>query len=152
MMYAMVLTRPDLSYAVSVVSIYMANSGKEHWKAVVWILMYLNDTINYGLIYGTDGMKKVNVEGFVDSNYAIDLDQRRSLTGYLFRLSGCIINWKASLQNVITLLTTEVEYTVAVDTIKEAIWLRGMATDLGYEMRQITVHYDSQSVICLSKN
>ena len=107
LMYAMVLTRPDLSYAVSVVSRYMENPGKEHWKAVVWILRYLNGTINYGLIYGTDGMNEVNVEGFVDSDYAGNLDKRRSLTGYLFKLSGCTISWKASLQNVVVLSTTE---------------------------------------------
>ncbi|KAH9779667.1 hypothetical protein KPL71_007786 [Citrus sinensis] len=131
LMYAMVLTRPDLSYAVSVVSIYMANPGKEHWKAVIWILRYLNGTINYGLIYGTDERKEVNVEGFVDSDYAGDLDKRRSLTGYLFRLSGCTISWKASLQNVVALSTTEAEYTAAADAIKEAIWLKGMVTDRG---------------------
>ncbi|KAH9765484.1 hypothetical protein KPL70_001889 [Citrus sinensis] len=124
LMYAMVLTRPDLSYAVSAVSRYMANLGKEHWRAVMWILRYLNGTINHGLIYGTDKKKEINVEGFVDSDYAGDLAKRRSLTGYLFRLNA----------------------------IKEAIWLKGIVTDLGYEQRQITVHYDSQSAICLNKN
>ncbi|KAH9770981.1 hypothetical protein KPL71_012549 [Citrus sinensis] len=152
LMYAMVLTKPDLSYAVSVVNRYMANPGKEHWKTVIWILRYLNGTINYGLIYGTDGMKEVNVGGFVDSDYAGDLDKRRSLTGYLFRLSGCTISWKASLQNVVVLSTTEAKYTAAADAIKEAIWLKGMVTDLGYEQRQITVHCDSQSAIYLRKN
>ena len=52
LMCAMVLTRPDLSYAVSVVSRYMANPGKEHWRAVKWILRYLNGTATYGLMYG----------------------------------------------------------------------------------------------------
>ncbi|KAH9671115.1 hypothetical protein KPL70_017228 [Citrus sinensis] len=130
LMYAMVLTRPDFSYAVSVVSRYMANPGKEHWRVVMWILRYLNGTINYGLIYGTDGRNEINVEGFVDSDYAGDLDKRRSLTGYLFRLSRCTISWKASLQNVVALSITEAEYTAAADAIKEAIWLKGMATDL----------------------
>ena len=142
-MYAMVLTKPYLSYAVSVLSIYMANPRREHWKAVVWILRYLNGTISYGLIYRTDKRNEVNVEGFVDVDYAGDLDKRRSLTGYLFRLSGCTISWKVSLQNVVALSTTEAKYTAAADAIKEAIWLRGMVTDLGYKQKQITVHYDS---------
>ena len=97
LMYAMVLTRSDFSYAVSVVNRYIANPGKEHWRAVMWILRYLNGTINYGLIYGIDGKNEINVEGFVDSDYAGDLDKKRSLTGYLFRLSGCTISWKVSL-------------------------------------------------------
>ena len=52
LMYAMVLTRPDITHAVSVVSRYMSNPGKEHWKAVRWILRYLRGTSGHGLIYG----------------------------------------------------------------------------------------------------
>ena len=48
--------------------------------------------------------------------------------------------------------TTEAEYTAAADAIKEAIWLKGIVTELGYEQRQITAHCDSQSAICLRKN
>ena len=99
LMYAMVLTRPDLSHshAVSVVSRYMANPGKDHWRAVVWILRYLAGTTGYGLIYGAEKYVEVSMEGYVDANYAGDLDKRRSLTGFLFMLNGCTINWKASL-------------------------------------------------------
>ena len=55
LMYAMVLTRSDISHAVNVVSRYMANPGKEHWKIVKWILRYLSGTADYGLIYGAKG-------------------------------------------------------------------------------------------------
>ncbi|KAH9680956.1 hypothetical protein KPL71_026757 [Citrus sinensis] len=152
LMYAMVLTRPDLSHAVSLVSRYMANPGKDHWRAVVWILRYLAGTTGYGLIYGAEKYAEVSVEGYVDADYAGDLDKRRSLIGFLFMLNGCTINWKASLQSVVALSTTEAEYTAAAEAIKEAIWLRGMVTELGFEQKQITVHCDSQSAICLSKN
>lgn len=107
LMYAMVLTRPDLSHAVSVVSRYMANPGKDHWRTVVWILRYLAGTTGYGLIYGAEKYIEVSVEGYVDADYAGDLDKRRFLTGFLFMLNGCTINWKASLQSVVALLTTE---------------------------------------------
>ncbi|KAH9686286.1 hypothetical protein KPL70_014312 [Citrus sinensis] len=137
---------------VSVVSRYMANPGKDHWKVVVWILKYLAGTTDYGLIYGAEKYAEVSVEGYVDAYYAGDLDKIRSLTGFLFMLNGCTINWKASLQSVVALSTTEAEYTAAAEAIKEAIWLRGMVTELGFEQKQITVHCDSQSAICLSKN
>ena len=88
----MVLIRPDLSHAVSVVNRYMVDLRKEHWKAIVWILRYLNSTMNYGLAYRADKGGEVNVEGFVDSDYAGDLDKRRSLPGYLFKLNGCTIS------------------------------------------------------------
>ena len=108
--------------------------------------------MNYGLAYRADKWREVSVEGFVDSDYAGDLDKRRSLTGYLFKLNYCTINWKASLHSVVALLTTKVEYTAAADAIKEAIWLRGMVTDLGFEQKQVIVHCNSQSAICLSRN
>ncbi|KAH9699562.1 hypothetical protein KPL71_024410 [Citrus sinensis] len=152
LMYAMVLTRPDISHAVSVVSRYMANPGNEHWRAMKWILRYLSGTADYGLIYGAKRGTEVDVEGYVDADYVGDLDKRRSLTGYLFTLSSCTINWKASLQSVVTLSTTEAEYTAAAEAFKEAIWLRGMVTELGFKQKQVAVHCDSQSAICLSKN
>ncbi|KAH9705116.1 hypothetical protein KPL70_011757 [Citrus sinensis] len=152
LMYAMILTRPNFSHAVSVVSKYMANPGKEHWRAIKWILRYLSGTADYDLIYGTKRGTEVDVEGYVDADYAGDLDKRRSLTGYLFTLSSCTINWKASLQSVVALSIIEAEYTAAAEAFKEAIWLRGMVTELGYEQKQVAVHCDSQSAICLSKN
>ncbi|KAH9767149.1 hypothetical protein KPL71_011170 [Citrus sinensis] len=57
MMYAMVLTRPDLAYALSLVSRYMATPGKEHWNAVKWILRYLKGTLGLGLQYGRSGIR-----------------------------------------------------------------------------------------------
>nr|GEY29854.1 zinc finger, CCHC-type [Tanacetum cinerariifolium] len=54
LMYLMVCTRPDIAYAVSIVSRYLVNSGKNHWEAVKWILKYLRGTANVGLIYGTN--------------------------------------------------------------------------------------------------
>ncbi|WVZ95731.1 hypothetical protein U9M48_041458, partial [Paspalum notatum var. saurae] len=94
LMYAMVCSRPDLSHALSVVSRYMANPGKEHWKAVQWIFRYLRGTANACLQFGNS---KSGLVGYVDSDYAGDLDKRRSLTGYVFTIGGCAC-WKASLQ------------------------------------------------------
>lgn len=52
MIYVMVLTRLDISYTLSIVSRYMTSLGKEHWKAVKWVLIYLNITMDYGLMFG----------------------------------------------------------------------------------------------------
>ena len=52
LMYAMVLTRPDIAHDVSVISKYMASPGREHWKAVKWVMRYLNGTLKKGLVYG----------------------------------------------------------------------------------------------------
>ncbi|GJT03685.1 retrovirus-related pol polyprotein from transposon TNT 1-94 [Tanacetum coccineum] len=109
LMYLMVCTRPDIAYAVSVVSRYLANSGKNHWEAVKWILKYLRGTANVGLVYGTDHGNHVDVTDFVDSDYAKDPDKGRSITGYAFLVQGCVLSWKATLQHVVALSTTEAD-------------------------------------------
>nr|GEY43139.1 hypothetical protein [Tanacetum cinerariifolium] len=79
LMYLMVCMRPDIAYAVSVVSIHLANPGKNHWEAVKWILKYLGGTTNVGLVYGTNRGNHVDVPGFVDSDYAKDPDKGREV-------------------------------------------------------------------------
>nr|GEW03007.1 hypothetical protein [Tanacetum cinerariifolium] len=69
LMYLMVCMRPDITYAVSIVSRYLANPDKSHWEAVKWILKYLRGTANVGLIYGTNRDNHMDVTCFVDSDY-----------------------------------------------------------------------------------
>ncbi|KAH9717481.1 hypothetical protein KPL71_021830 [Citrus sinensis] len=151
-MYAMVLTRPDLSHSVSVVSRYMAQPGREHWRAVKWIMRYLHGSLSHGLVYGKSKGRSDGLLGFVDSDYAGDLDRRRSLTGFMFMYEGCLINWKASLQHVVALSTTEAEYTTATEAVKEALWLQGLLGELGVRQKSVTIHCDSSSAIHLCKN
>ncbi|CAD6232026.1 unnamed protein product [Miscanthus lutarioriparius] len=86
LMYAMVCSRPDLSYAMSLISRYMADPGKEHWKVVQWIFRYLRGTTNACLKFDRTGKR---LTGYVDSDFVADLDKRRSLTGYVFTIGGC---------------------------------------------------------------
>ncbi|KAK3009920.1 hypothetical protein RJ639_011490 [Escallonia herrerae] len=109
LMYAMVCTRPDISHAVSMVSRYMGNPGKKHWDAVKWIFRYLAGSTNFGIMFDCDGAKG-KVSGFMDSDYAGDLDSRRSTTGYIFTFYGGPICWKSVLQSMTALSTTEAEY------------------------------------------
>nr|AAT44282.1 putative polyprotein [Oryza sativa Japonica Group] len=149
LMYAMVCCRPDLSHALSVVNRYMANPGKEHWKAVQWIFRYLRGTSSACLQFerSRDGLV-----GYVDSDFAGDLDRRRSITGYVFTIGGCAVSWKASLQATVALSTTEAEYMAIFEACKEAIWLRGLYTELCGVTSCINIFCDSQSAIYLTKD
>ncbi|KAH9704628.1 CCHC-type domain-containing protein [Citrus sinensis] len=152
LMYAIVLTRPDISHVVSVVSRYMAAPGKEHWKAVKWIMRYLSGTLSCGLVYGKNKGSCEGLLGFVDSDYAEDLDRRRSLTGYMFLFNGCLVNWKATLQHGVALSTTKAEYTAATKAVKEALWLQGLTRELGVKQKTITVYCDSSSALHPCRN
>lgn len=139
LMYAMVCSRPDLSHAVSVVSRYMSNLGKRHWEAVKWILRYLRGSTNVCLMF--DGCLNANgVVGYVDSDYAGDLDKRRSLTGYIFTVFGCVVSWKATLQSTVALSTTEAEYMALTEAVKEGKWLHGFLSSLGLTVQAPEVH------------
>ncbi|GJW65677.1 retrovirus-related pol polyprotein from transposon TNT 1-94 [Tanacetum coccineum] len=150
LMYVMVCTRPDIAHAMSVGSRYMAHPGKEHWNAVKRIFRYLKGTSDVGLIYG--GEREYLVAGYSDSDYAADLDARRSLTGYVFTIGSSVVSWKATLQPSVALSTTEAEYMALTEAAKEGIWLKGLIEDLGFPQDQAIVFCDSMSAICLAKD
>ena len=89
LMYAMVCTRPDIAHAVGAVSRFMSDPGKEHWQAVKWILRYLRGTMGTVLCYsGSD----TTLRGYVDSDMAGDVDNRRSTTGYIYTIGGTAVS------------------------------------------------------------
>ncbi|GJS04672.1 retrovirus-related pol polyprotein from transposon TNT 1-94 [Tanacetum coccineum] len=90
-------------------------------EAVKWILKYLRGTENVGLVYGTKRGNHVDVTGFVDSDYAKDPDKGRSITSYAFLVQGCVVSRKATLQHMVALSTTKVEYMALTEAVKEVI-------------------------------
>ncbi|KAL0428360.1 UNVERIFIED_CONTAM: Retrovirus-related Pol polyprotein from transposon TNT 1-94 [Sesamum latifolium] len=150
-MYLMVSTRPDIAYAVSCLSRYMSNAGSPHWEALKWLLRYLIKSVNTGITFSKCS-KGVKLIGYVDSNYANDKDSRRSTTSYVFTLCGACISWKSQLQNIVALSTTEAEYIATIEAFKEAIWLKGILTEIGFLKQNVSVFSDSQSSIQLCKN
>ncbi len=88
LMHIMVMTRPDIAYAVGQVAQYAQKQGKKHWRAVKRILAYLIKTKNFGLCFGRSSNQLI---GFCDADYAGDLQIRRSTSCFLFFLS-----WRTS--------------------------------------------------------
>ena len=80
-MYAMICTRPDVSYALSMCSRYQADPGEGHWMAVKNILKYLRRNKDAFLIYG-DG--ELEVTGYTDVSFQTDKDDCKSQSGYIF--------------------------------------------------------------------
>ncbi|KAH9755120.1 hypothetical protein KPL71_015668 [Citrus sinensis] len=85
LMFTMICTRPDIAQAVGAVSRYMTNPLGEHWIAVKRILGYIKGTSDVALCYGGS---EFTVKGYVDSDFAGDLDKMKSTTGYMFSLAG----------------------------------------------------------------
>ena len=149
LMFAMVCTRPDIAQAVGAVSRYMVNPGKEHWSAVKRILRYVKGTSNVALCYGGSNF---TVRGYVDSDYAGDLDKSKSTSGYVFTLARGTVSWVSKLQSIVATSTTEAEYVAATQASKEAIWLQMLLKELEHKQEKITLFCDSQSALHLAKN
>ncbi|CAA7042283.1 unnamed protein product [Microthlaspi erraticum] len=149
-MYAMIGSRPDLAYGIGLVSRFMSKPGSIHWEAVKWLLRYIKGSLDVELLYTKD--KNLDIQGYCDSDYAADLDKRRSISGYVFTVGGNVVSWKSNLQRVAALSTTEAEYIALTEAVKEGIWLRGLLQDFGFKQEAVKVWCDSQSAICLSKN
>uniref|UniRef100_A0A7N2RFG7 Integrase catalytic domain-containing protein n=1 Tax=Quercus lobata TaxID=97700 RepID=A0A7N2RFG7_QUELO len=149
LMYAMVCTRPDIAHAVGVVSRFMSRLGKQHWEAVKWILRYLKGSSDTCLCFTGASLK---LQGYVDADFAGDIDSRKSTTGFVFTLGGTAISWASNLQKIVTLSTTEAEYVAATEAGKEMIWLHGFLDELGKKQEMGILHSDSQSAIFLAKN
>lgn len=149
LMFAMICTRPDIAQAVGVVSRYMVNLGKEHWNAVKRVLRYIKGTTYVALCYG--GLD-FTVRGYVDSNYASDLDKSKSTTGYVFALTGGAVSWVSKLQSVVATSTTKVEYVTATQASKEAVWLKMILEELGHKQEKVSLFCDSQSALHLAMN
>ncbi|WJX16947.1 hypothetical protein P8452_06919 [Trifolium repens] len=151
-MYGMVCSIPDLSYAISVVSRFVANPGQVHWQALKWVLRYLNGSLKDGLKYKKIDPGKDALEGYVDADYAGNVDTRKSLSGFVFTLFGTAVTWKANQQSVVALSTTQAEYIALVEGVKEAIWLKGMIGEMGIGQGCVKIHCDSQSAIHLANH
>ncbi|XP_062081225.1 secreted RxLR effector protein 161-like [Humulus lupulus] len=150
-MYLMVSTRPEIAYAISVLSKYMSNLGKLNWLAMKWIFRYLIGTTDIGLVF-KQSQNPTLVEGFCDSDYAGDRDTRRSTSAYYFLVWENCISWKVQLQPVVALSTTKAVYVSATEAIKEAVWIKGVLKELKLLKSIPIIYSNNQSSIHLCKN
>ena len=127
LMYAMLCTRPDICFAIGMVSRYQSEPGEEHWIAVKHILKYLRRMRDYMLVYQDESLEPV---GYTDLDFQSNLDSRKSTSGYVFTLGVGVISWRIVKQSSIADSTMEAEYISASKATKEVVWLRNFLVDL----------------------
>ena len=152
LMYAMVLTRPDIAFAVSRVAKFTSNPRNSHWTAVKRIFRYLSSTATMGLSYFSQ-RSDLTLRGYCDADYAGDHDDRKSRTGYLFLLANGAVAWCSKRQGCTVDSTTEAEFVAMAESVKEAIWLRRLLHSLAFPSQVPTpIFSDNQGAIQLVKN
>ena len=106
-------TRPDILYATGLVSRYMETPTTTHFKSAKRILRYLKGTINFGLFYSISADYKL--VGYSDSDWAGNIDDRKSTTGFVFFMGDTAFTWLSKKQPIVTLSTCEAEYVAAFE-------------------------------------
>ena len=153
LMFAARGSRPDIATSTRAVSRFMDNPGRRHWQAVKKILWYLQGTASLGITFRASGNRKVTLSGYADSNWAGDIDNRRSTTGYVFLIAGGPVSWTSKTQPTVALSTTEAEYMAAAAAAQEAIWIRTILNELGFKQHRPTIIFeDNQGCIKLTEN
>ena len=143
-------TRPDICFAVSTVAKYCVNPNKNHWQAVKRIFRYLKGTINLGISYSKSPNPCV---GYSDADFAGDLNDRKSTSGFCFMYGNGIVSWKTQKQTCVSISTAEAEYVSLSICSQEAVWLRKLLLDLKVsDNNPMLIYEDNQSALCLAKN
>lgn len=153
LMYAAMATRPDIAFAVTLLSRFSNDPGPAHWEAVKRVFRYLKGSRKLRLTYGGIGdAGDGGMKGYADADGSMQED-RRAISGNAFLIDGGAVSWYSKRQEIVSLSTTESEYVAATHTAKEAIWLRQLIMQIFKPIDGPTILFsDNQSAIALTKD
>ncbi|PNX59385.1 putative copia-type protein, partial [Trifolium pratense] len=134
------ITRPDITYSVSLVSQFMHSPKIFHLGIVKRILRYLKGSIGRGIVLAKNGHTQIT--GYSDSDWAGNALDRKSTTGYCMFVGGNV-SWRSKKQHVVARSSAEAEYRVMASAACEMIWLKGLL---------MTLFCDNQAAMHIATN
>ena len=144
-------TRPDIAYAVSVVSQFMHCPSEDHMNAVIQILQYLKSSPGKGLMFTRN--HHLRVEGYTDADWAGNISDRKSTSGYFTFVGGNLVTWRSKKQKVVALSSAEAEFRGMAKGICELLWLRKLLTEIGFAPScEMDLFCDNKAAIDISHN
>nr|XP_048330566.1 secreted RxLR effector protein 161-like [Ziziphus jujuba var. spinosa] len=144
-------TRPDIMFAVSLVSRFMEKPCSNHLEAAKRVLRYVKGTIDYRIFYQSN--LPIKLMGYPDSDLAGSVDDSKSVAGYVFNIGSGAISWMSKKQPVVALSTTEAEYIAACPTGCQIIWLQRVLESLRFKPEKPTILFcDNSSTISVAKD
>ncbi|CAI7880828.1 unnamed protein product [Closterium sp. NIES-54] len=151
-MYAMMCTRPDLAYPISVL-VRFVGTGRHievHWKAAKRVLRYLRGTKDHALTHG--GPSPPLLSSFSDSSWADTQPDRRFSQGYGFTLGSGLVSWRSTRSSFVSLSTCEAELYAGTMAAQESRWLCFLLAELGAPRPCPTLWCDNASTIHLTQD
>ena len=149
-MWGQLATRPDLSFSVSLLARFQANPGIDHWNALMHVIGYIRNTIDYGLTYSRDS--DLSPTAFVDADYGGCRDTRQSTSGYVFMMAGGAVTWSSKRQTTVALSTVEAEYVAMSRCAQQMAWMQSWLdeVEIGYSLPGL-IRGDNRGAIALTK-
>ena len=139
LLYLMLGTRPDITFAVTKLAQYAARPTKEHLQKALNICCYLVGTKNYCITYNS--FSGQGLMACTDSDWASDLFNRKSQSGYFLKLAGGAISWTSRAQKTIALSSTEAEHMVFSDCCRQVVWMHTLLGKLSYNLKPIPIYH-----------
>lgn len=152
LMYLMLGTRPDLSYAVNYLSRFQDKPSEDLWNNLTKTLRYLKKTENYKLRFCKDERNVELLETFVDADWGQDKDDRKSTSGFCIFYKNKLLQWSTKKQNCIALSSAEAELISFCSSLVEIISLEKLLKDLGVTIEENVIYEDNQACIALLKD
>lgn len=129
LMYLSCGTYPNIAFVVGQLSGHNSNPRTRYLCISKQDLHYLKGTIALGIVWGNDPADhqcedkngSLGVVGYADSNYAGDLEDKKSITGYCFFLAGAIATWCSKRQRTFLISTSEAEYVIVSQGAREGV-------------------------------
>ncbi|CAJ2666383.1 unnamed protein product [Trifolium pratense] len=144
-------TRPDILFAVSILSRFMHCASEMHLKAAKRILRYIKGTVDYGVKF--ESCPTFKLCGFSDSDWAGSIDDMKSTSGYCFSLGSGVFSWCTKKQETVAQSTAEAEFIAATAAVNQVVWLKKILFDLHLQQNhKIEVFIDNQAAIAISKD
>jgi hypothetical protein len=114
---------------------FQSKNNKELWQCLKRVFRYIKGTLDLKLLYKRSTYTNV-VVGYADADWGSDLSDRKSTTGYLFRVfESCTICWNNKKQNSVATSSTEAEYMAFYESVKEAMWLKSLVKTIDFEIK-----------------
>lgn len=154
LMYVMLCTRPDLCASLNILSRYQRQNNKELWKCLKRVLRYIKGSIELKLTYVKTSNYVELLIGFVDSDWGADENDRKSTTGFLFKIfESCTIAWSTKRQNSVAASSTEAEYMALFEGVREALWLKSLLVSININITTpILIYEDNNSCRTIATN
>ncbi|KAK2440388.1 putative mitochondrial protein [Trifolium repens] len=147
-------SRPDICFAVGLISRFMEDPRQSHMKAAIRVLKYVAGTQDFGIFFPkTAKNEKLEIMCYSDADWCGDKMDRRSTTGYFFKFLKAPVAWCSKKQPVVALSSCEAEYIAGAYAACQAVWINSVLRELQIDVKKpITLQIDNQSAINLAKN